>query len=171
HMGSAPGQKECDNALRQLETVRELLENPVQPINDMSYFGCLDSVMENSKVLGEAMTGISQNAKNGNLPEFGDAIATASKALCGFTEAAAQAAYLVGVSDPNSQAQISPEGRAAMEPIVISAKTMLESAGGLIQTARALAVNPRDPPRWSVLAGHSRTVSDSIKKLITSMRD
>nr|1ZW3_B Chain B, Talin 1 [synthetic construct] len=25
-------------------------------------------------------------------------------------------------------------------------------------------------PRWSVLAGHSRTVSDSIKKLITSMR-
>lgn len=36
------------------------------------------------------MTGISQNAKNGNLPEFGDAIATASKALCGFTEAAAQ---------------------------------------------------------------------------------
>ncbi|KAK2119960.1 Talin-1 [Saguinus oedipus] len=297
----APGQKECDNALRELETVRELLENPVQPVNDMSYFGCLDSVMENSKVLGEAMTGISQNAKNGNLPEFGEAISTASKALCGFTEAAAQAAYLVGVSDPNSQAgqqglveptqfaranqaiqmacqslgepgctqaqvlsaativakhtsalcnscrlasartanptakrqfvqsakevanstanlvktikaldgafteenraqcraataplleavdnlsafasnpefssipaQISPEGRAAMEPIVISAKTMLESAGGLIQTARALAVNPRDPPRWSVLAGHSRTVSDSIKKLITSMRD
>ncbi|XP_049628847.1 talin-1 isoform X1 [Suncus etruscus] len=297
----APGQKECDNALRELETVRELLENPVQPINDMSYFGCLDSVMENSKVLGEAMTGISENAKNGNLPEFGEAISTASKALCGFTEAAAQAAYLVGVSDPNSQAgqqglveptqfaranqaiqmacqslgesgctqsqvlsaativakhtsalcnscrlasartanptakrqfvqsakevanstanlvktikaldgdfteenraqcraataplleavdnlsafasnpefssvpaQISPEGRAAMEPIVISAKTMLESAGGLIQTARALAVNPRDPPRWSVLAGHSRTVSDSIKKLITSMRD
>uniref|UniRef100_F7CLM4 Talin 1 n=1 Tax=Ornithorhynchus anatinus TaxID=9258 RepID=F7CLM4_ORNAN len=297
----APGQKECDNALRELETVRELLENPVQPINDMSYFNCLDSVMENSKVLGEAMTGISQNAKNSNLPEFGEAINTASKALCGFTEAAAQAAYLVGVSDPNSQAgqqglveptqfaranqaiqmacqslseagctqaqvlsaativakhtsalcnscrlasartanptakrqfvqsakevanstanlvktikaldgafteenraqcraataplleavdnlsafaanpefssvpaQISPEGRAAMEPIVASAKTMLESTGGLIQTARALAVNPRDPPRWSVLAGHSRTVSDSIKKLITSMRD
>lgn len=42
------------------------------------------------QVLGEAMTGISQNAKNGNLPEFGEAIATASKALCGFTEAAAQ---------------------------------------------------------------------------------
>lgn len=32
------------------QTVRELLENPVQPISDMSYFGCLDSVMENSKV-------------------------------------------------------------------------------------------------------------------------
>ncbi|XP_062984421.1 talin-1 isoform X2 [Elgaria multicarinata webbii] len=297
----APGQKECDNALRELETVRELLENPTQAVNDMSYFNCLDSVMENSKVLGEAMTGISQNAKNSQLPEFGESISTASKALCGFTEAAAQAAYLVGVSDPNSQAgqqglvdptqfaranqaiqmacqnlvdpactqaqvlsaativakhtsalcntcrlassrtanpvakrqfvqsakevanstanlvktikaldgaftpenrdrcreataplieavdnltafasnpefatvpaQISPEGRRAMEPIVSSAKTMLESSAGLIQTARSLAVNPKDPPKWSVLAGHSRTVSDSIKKLITNMRD
>ncbi|XP_053145753.1 talin-1 isoform X1 [Hemicordylus capensis] len=297
----APGQKECDNALRELETVRELLENPTQAVNDMSYFNCLDSVMENSKVLGEAMAGISQNAKNSKLPEFGESISTASKALCGFTEAAAQAAYLVGVSDPNSQAgqqglvdptqfaranqaiqmacqnltdpactqsqvlsaativakhtsalcntcrlassrtanpvakrqfvqsakevanstanlvktikaldgaftpdnrercreataplieavdnltafaanpefatvpaQISPEGRRAMEPILSSAKTMLESSSGLIQTARSLAVNPKDPPKWSVLAGHSRTVSDSIKKLITNMRD
>ncbi|XP_066195588.1 talin-1 isoform X1 [Sylvia atricapilla] len=297
----APGQKECDNALRELETVKELLENPTQNVNDMSYFSCLDSVMENSKVLGESMAGISQNAKNSKLPEFGDSIRAASKALCGLTEAAAQAAYLVGVSDPNSQAgqqglvdptqfaranqaiqmacqnlvdpactqsqvlsaativakhtsalcntcrlassrtanpvakrqfvqsakevanstanlvktikaldgefneenrercraataplieavdnltafasnpefatvpaQISPEGRRAMEPIVISAKTMLESSAGLIQTARSLAVNPKDPPQWSVLAGHSRTVSDSIKKLITNMRD
>ncbi|NXS30197.1 TLN1 protein, partial [Pomatostomus ruficeps] len=297
----APGQKECDNALRELETVKELLENPTQTVNDMSYFNCLDSVMENSKVLGESMAGISQNAKNSKLPEFGDSISAASKALCGLTEAAAQAAYLVGVSDPNSQAgqqglvdptqfaranqaiqmacqnlvdpactqsqvlsaativakhtsalcntcrlassrtanpvakrqfvqsakevanstanlvktikaldgefneenrercraataplieavdnltafasnpefatvpaQISPEGRRAMEPIVISAKTMLESSAGLIQTARSLAVNPKDPPQWSVLAGHSRTVSDSIKKLITNMRE
>uniref|UniRef100_A0A8C3IKT1 Talin 1 n=1 Tax=Chrysemys picta bellii TaxID=8478 RepID=A0A8C3IKT1_CHRPI len=297
----APGQKECDNALRELETVRELLENPTQAVNDMSYFNCLDSVMENSKVLGEAMAGISQHAKNSKLSEFGESVSTASKALCGFTEAAAQAAYLVAVSDPNSQAgqqglvdptqfaranqaiqmacqnlvdpactqsqvlsaativakhtsalcntcrlassrtanpvakrqfvqsakevanstanlvktikaldgafnednrercraataplieavdnltafasnpefatipaQISPEGRRAMEPIVTSAKTMLESSAGLIQTARSLAVNPKDPPKWSVLAGHSRTVSDSIKKLITNMRD
>ncbi|XP_077202774.1 talin-1 isoform X2 [Paroedura picta] len=297
----APGQKECANALRELETVRELLENPTQAVNDMSYFNCLESVMENSKVLGEAMAGISQNAKNSKLPEFGDSISTASKALCGFTEAAAQAAYLVGVSDPNSQAgqqglvdptqfaranqaiqmacqnlidpactqsqvlsaativakhtsalcntcrlasshtanpvakrqfvqsakevanstanlvktikaldgaftpenreccheattplleavdnltafasnpefatvpaQISPEGRRAMEPIISAAKTMLESSAGLIQTARSLAVNPKDPPKWSILAGHSRTVSDSIKKLITNMRD
>uniref|UniRef100_A0A8C3KLU4 I/LWEQ domain-containing protein n=1 Tax=Calidris pygmaea TaxID=425635 RepID=A0A8C3KLU4_9CHAR len=298
----APGQKECDNALRELETVKELLENPTQTVNDMSYFNCLDSVMENSKVTWEhSMAGISQNAKNSKLPEFGESISAASKALCGLTEAAAQAAYLVGVSDPNSQAgqqglvdptqfaranqaiqmacqnlvdpactqsqvlsaativakhtsalcntcrvassrtanpvakrqfvqsakevanstanlvktikaldgefneenrercraataplieavdnltafasnpefatvpaQISPEGRRAMEPIVSSAKTMLESSAGLIQTARSLAVNPKDPPQWSVLAGHSRTVSDSIKKLITNMRD
>ncbi|KAG8543008.1 hypothetical protein GDO81_025603, partial [Engystomops pustulosus] len=68
-------------------------------------------------------------------------------------------------------AQISPEGLRAMEPIISSAKVMLESSSGLIQTARSLAANPKDPPQWSVLAGHSRTVSDSIKKLITNMRD
>uniref|UniRef100_A0A7N6AUE2 Talin 1 n=1 Tax=Anabas testudineus TaxID=64144 RepID=A0A7N6AUE2_ANATE len=297
----APGQKECDNALRELESVRGMLENPTEAVSELSYFDCIDSVMENSKVLGESMAGISHNAKNSNLPEFGDSVSGGSKALCGLTEAAAQAAYLVGVSDPNSTAgqkglvdpaqfaranqsiqmacqnlvdpactqsqvlsaativakhtsalcnacrlassntpnpvakrqfvqsakevanttanlvksikaldgafnhenrekckaatgplieavdnltafasnpefasipaQISPEGHAAMEPILAAAKTMLESSTGLIQTARSLAVNPKDPPKWSVLAGHSRTVSDSIKKLITNMRE
>ncbi|XP_032062690.1 talin-1-like [Aythya fuligula] len=308
----ASGQKECDNALRELEAVKELLENPTQAVNDMSYFNCLDSVMENSKVLDESMAGISQNAKNSKLPEFRESVSAASKALCGLTEAAAQAAYLVGVSDPNSQAgqqglvdptqfaranqaiqmacqnlvdpactqsqgvlqewgdavdpasicsspqvlsaativakhtsalcntcrltfrtanpvakrqfvqsakevansttnlvktikenrercrtataplieamdnltafasnpefatvpaQISPEGCRTMEPIVSSAKTMLESSAGLIQTDRSLAINPKDPLQWSVLASHSCTVSDSIKKLITNMRD
>lgn len=54
---------------------------------------------------------------------------------------------------------------------MVSAKTMLESSSYLIRTARSLAINPKDPPTWSVLAGHSHTVSDSIKSLITSIRD
>ncbi|XP_036590811.1 talin-2 [Trichosurus vulpecula] len=297
----APGQKECDNALRELETVKGMLDNPNEPVSDLSYFDCIESVMENSKVLGESMAGISQNAKTGDLPLFGECVGIASKALCGLTEAAAQAAYLVGVSDPNSQAghqglvdhiqfaranqaiqmacqnlvdpgsspsqvlsaativakhtsalcnacriassktanpvakrhfvqsakevanstanlvktikaldgdfsednrtkcriatvplieavenltafasnpefvsipaQISSEGSRAQEPILVSAKTMLESSSFLIRTARSLAINPKDPPTWSVLAGHSHTVSDSIKSLITSIRD
>ncbi|XP_054858145.1 talin-2 [Eublepharis macularius] len=297
----APGQKECDNALRELETVKGMLENPNEPVSDLSYFDCIEGVMENSKVLGEAMAGISQNAKTGDLPVFGECVGVASKALCGLTEAAAQAAYLVGISDPNSQAgqqglvdpiqfaranqaiqmacqnlvdpasspsqvlsaativakhtsalcnacriassktanpvakrhfvqsakevanstanlvktikaldgdfsednrtkcriataplieavenltafasnpefvsipaQISAEGSRAQEPILTSAKTMLESSSSLIKTARSLAINPKDPPTWSVLAGHSHTVSDSIKSLITSIRD
>ncbi|XP_033612023.1 talin-2 isoform X4 [Fukomys damarensis] len=297
----APGQKECDNALRELETVKGMLDNPNEPVSDLSYFDCIESVMENSKVLGESMAGISQNAKTGDLPAFGECVGIASKALCGLTEAAAQAAYLVGISDPNSQAghqglvdpiqfaranqaiqmacqnlvdpgsspsqvlsaativakhtsalcnacriassktanpvakrhfvqsakevanstanlvktikaldgdfsednrnkcriataplveavenltafasnpefvsipaQISSEGSQAQEPILVSAKIMLESSSYLIRTARSLAINPKDPPTWSVLAGHSHTVSDSIKSLITSIRD
>uniref|UniRef100_A0ABM5EYZ9 Talin-2 n=1 Tax=Pogona vitticeps TaxID=103695 RepID=A0ABM5EYZ9_9SAUR len=297
----APGQKECDNALRELETVRGMLESPNEPVSDLSYFDCIEGVMENSKVLGEAMAGISQNAKTGDLPVFGECVGVASKALCGLTEAAAQAAYLVGISDPNSQAgqqglvdpiqfaranqaiqmacqnlvdptsspsqvlsaativakhtsalcnacrlassktanpvakrhfvqsakevanstanlvktikaldgdfsednrnkcriataplieavenltafasnpefvsipaQISAEGSRAQEPILTAARTMLESSSSLIKTARSLAINPKDPSTWSVLAGHSHTVSESIKSLITSIRD
>uniref|UniRef100_A0A674DRQ9 Talin 2 n=1 Tax=Salmo trutta TaxID=8032 RepID=A0A674DRQ9_SALTR len=297
----APGQKECDNALRELEAVRGLLDNPSEPVSELSYFDCIESVMENSKVLGESMAGISQHCKTGNVPAFGDCVGVASKALCGLTEAAGQASYLVGVSDPNSQsgqeglvdpiqfaranqaiqmacqnlvdpasspsqvlsaativakhtsalcnacrlassktsspvarrhfvqsakevanttanlvktikaldgdfseenrnrchvattplieavenlstfssspefasipAQISNEGSAAQEPIMRSACSMLDSSTLLLETARSLIINPKDPPTWSILAGHSRTVSDSIKSLITSIRD
>uniref|UniRef100_H2LUI2 Talin 2 n=1 Tax=Oryzias latipes TaxID=8090 RepID=H2LUI2_ORYLA len=297
----AAGQKECDNALRELEAVRGLLDNPNEPINELSYFDCIESVMENSKVLGESMAGISQHCKTGDVQAFGESVSLASKALCGLTEAAGQASYLVGVSDPNSQsgheglvdpiqfarahqaiqtacqnlvdpasspsqvlsaativakhtsalcnacrlassktsnpvarrqfvqsakevanttanlvktikgldgdfseenrnrcrlataplleavenlatfannpefvsapAQISNEGSAAQEPIVRSARSMLDSSTYLIETARSLVLNPKDPPSWSILAGHSRTVSDSIKSLITSIRD
>lgn len=47
---------------------------------------------------------------------------------------------------------------------------MLDSSTYLLETARSLVLNPKDPPTWSILAGHSRTVSDSIKSLITSIR-
>ncbi|XP_041835716.1 talin-2a isoform X1 [Melanotaenia boesemani] len=297
----APGQKECDNALRELEAVRGMLDNPSEPVSDLSYFDCIESVMENSKVLGESMAGISQNCKTGDVPAFGNCVGSASRALCGLTEAAGQASYLVGVSDPNSQAghqglvdpiqfakanqaiqmacqnlvdpesspsqvlsaativakhtsalcnacrlasskttnpvakrhfvqsakevanstanlvktikaldgdfseenrnkcriattplieavenlttfasnpefasvpaQISNEGSVAQEPILQSARSMLDSSTHLLKTARSLVINPKDPPTWSVLAGHSRTVSDSIKSLITAIRD
>uniref|UniRef100_A0A8C7V3J1 Talin 2a n=1 Tax=Oncorhynchus mykiss TaxID=8022 RepID=A0A8C7V3J1_ONCMY len=303
----APGQKECDNALRELEAVKGMLANPNEPVSNLSYFHCIES-METSRdgemggrVLGESMAGISQNCKTGDVPAFGGCVGLASKALCGLTEAAGQASYLVGVSDPNSQAghqglvdaiqfaranqaiqmacqnlvdpdsspsqvlssativakhtsalcnacrlassktanptakrhfvqsakevanstanlvktikaldgdfsqenrntclvataplieavenltafasnpefasspaQISNEGSAAQEPILQSARSMLDSSTHLLKTARSLVINPKDPPTWSVLAGHSRTVSDSIKGLITAIRD
>lgn len=50
------------------------------------------------QVLGEAMAGISQSAKNSRLAEFGESISTASKALCGFTEAAAQVRRVRGAT-------------------------------------------------------------------------
>uniref|UniRef100_A0A8C2HDU5 Talin 2a n=1 Tax=Cyprinus carpio TaxID=7962 RepID=A0A8C2HDU5_CYPCA len=65
---NAPGQRECDNALRELEAVRGLLDNPNEPVSDLSYFDCIESVMENSKILGESMAGISHNCKTGDVP-------------------------------------------------------------------------------------------------------
>lgn len=34
-----------------VQSVRGMLENPTEAINELSYFDCIDSVMENSKVL------------------------------------------------------------------------------------------------------------------------
>lgn len=33
-----------------VQAVRGLLENPNEPVNELSYFDCIESVMENSKV-------------------------------------------------------------------------------------------------------------------------
>uniref|UniRef100_A0A673BUI1 Talin-2 n=1 Tax=Sphaeramia orbicularis TaxID=375764 RepID=A0A673BUI1_9TELE len=77
----APGQKECDNALRELEAVRGMLDNPNEPVSDLSYFDCIESVMENSKVLGESMAGISQNCKTGDASHTHDAIAEAAQLM------------------------------------------------------------------------------------------
>ncbi|KAI8493573.1 Talin-1 [Branchiostoma belcheri] len=360
-MQTAPGQKECDNALRNIETVteitevhssssssavvstetrkvselkkdmemhivlphpdiitksvevyishfnsqtrvmRSMLDNPMEPVNDLTYFDCLETVMDKSKTLGESMSSITQHAKNSEHEEFGSAVTRASTAVCGLTEAAAQTAYLVGIADPSSQAgrqglvdqsqfaranqaiqmacqqlldpttsqaqvlsaatviakhtsslcnmcrvastktsnpvakrhfvqsakevanstanlvksikaldgnfteqnrqqvaeasrplmeavenlttfasnpefasvpaQISIEARKAQEPIVIAGRTIIDSTSSLITTAKLLAVNPKDPPTWQLLAGHSKTVSDSIKRLIASIRD
>ena len=52
---AAPGQKECDNAIRKIQSMRPLLDNPMEPHNDSTYFECLDTVMEKSKSLGECI--------------------------------------------------------------------------------------------------------------------
>lgn len=101
---AAPGQKECDNAVRAIQSMRPLLDHPSEPVTDASYFECLDTVMDRSKSLGDAMTGIANHAKKLEHDRFGSAVKEVSGAICGLVESAAQAAYLVGVSDPTSVA-------------------------------------------------------------------
>lgn len=45
---SAPGQKECDNAIRSIEALRPLLESPQEALTDQGYFDCLETVMDKS---------------------------------------------------------------------------------------------------------------------------
>ena len=60
--------------------------------------------MEKSKNLGDGMTGIANNAKKSEHEPFGEAVRDVSDAITGLVEAAAQAAYLVGISEPSSAA-------------------------------------------------------------------
>ena len=67
-----------------------MIENPNEPVNDFSYFDCIESVVENSKMLGEWMSGITQHARASELESFGEAVISTQKSLIGLTEAAAQ---------------------------------------------------------------------------------
>ncbi|XP_018045187.1 PREDICTED: talin-1 isoform X3 [Atta colombica] len=298
---AAPGQNECDNAIRNIQSMRSLLDNPSEPISDASYFECLETVMEKSKSLGDGMTGIANHAKKSEHEQFSIAVRGVSSSICGLIEAAAQAAYLAGVSDPTSvagkpglvdQAQFlraaqaihsgcqslgsptstqqqvlsaatmiakhtsalcnacrlassktsnpvakrhfvqsakdvanstaclvkeikaldqnysdinrekcaeatkplleavdnlctfasSPEfasqpakisiaAKAAQEPITSAGKSIIDGSCAMVLAAKSLAVSPKDPPTWQLLANHSKSVSDSIKSLVASIRD
>ncbi|CAF4681847.1 unnamed protein product [Rotaria sp. Silwood1] len=94
---------ECDNAIREMETSKNLLQQSVlQPCANYTYFETLDSVVENSKRLGEAMTHIASASKNTNHQLFIQAVHDASKAVCRLIESSAQASYIIGVSEITS---------------------------------------------------------------------
>jgi talin len=301
YTSAAPGQNECDSAVRAIQSSRHILEDASQSVSDASYFECLDIVMEKSKALGDCMTGIANHAKKSEHEEFGDSVRGVSDAICGLVEAAAQSAYLVGVADPSSQAgkrglvdqnqfnrayqaiklacqnltnpsagqqqilssatiiakhtsalcnscrfassktdnpgakrhfvqsakdvanatatlvkeikkldanysdqnrrstaaatrplldsvenlcqfasspefasiqsRISAEGLEAQRPILKSGSFIVEGSCSMIHSAKSLAVNPRDPPTWQALANSSKSVSDAIKNLVSSIRD
>lgn len=99
---AAPGQIECDNAVRNIKAMLPILDNPTEPISGATYFECLDAVMEKSKSLAAKMTGIANHAKKLEHDQFSEAVRGVSSSICGLIEAAAQAAYLAGVSDPTS---------------------------------------------------------------------
>jgi talin len=98
----APWQIECDNALRQIQAARHLLENPVHPVSEQSYYECLETATEQSKRLGDGMTGIAHYAKALNMDNLCQSVRQVANAVCGLAEGGAQAAYMVGVSDAKS---------------------------------------------------------------------
>lgn len=67
-------------------------------------------------------------------------------------------------------ARISHDGRSAQQPVCGAGRRMLDGSCEMIKTAKLLALNPRDPPIWQQLANHSKTVSDSIKSLVSAIR-
>lgn len=97
---SLTGQKECDNAIRSIEALRPLLENPAEPINDLGYYECVENATEKSRQLGMAISDTCSQAKQ--YVEFGHSVNQVSDAIRCLIESAAQASYLIGVSHPTS---------------------------------------------------------------------
>ncbi|MEQ2170448.1 hypothetical protein GOODEAATRI_000352, partial [Goodea atripinnis] len=164
-----PGQKDVDMALRSIgetskkllvecvspvvqvinisicaQAVRGLLGNPNEPVNELSYFDCIESVMENSKVLGESMAGISQHCKTGDVLAFGESVSLASKALCGLTEAAAQvlsaativAKHTSALCNACRLASSKTSNPVARRQFVQSAKEVANTTANLVKTIK-----------------------------------
>lgn len=67
-------------------------------------------------------------------------------------------------------ARISETARVAQKPILEAGCAIIESSCVMVSAAKSLAVAPKDPPTWQLLANQSKSVSDSIKKLVASIR-
>ncbi|VIO95611.1 Talin 1, putative [Brugia malayi] len=297
----APWQRECDAALRQIKSVRHILDRANLPVNNEGYYESLDSVTEQAKRLGEGMTGIARHAKNQDTHSLCESVHIAADAICGLAEGATQSAYLIGVADAKSQpghaaiidtskchrsveivkqiceriermeytqqqilddatviakhtstlanlcreaserasnvnlkkqfincarevasstaslisavkqldssfteknqrecteaarslytaaqqletfvdnpdfaavpAKISIAGEIAQKSILLSGREMLDASYEMILTAKQLAVSPADASTWQRLADNSKIVSESIKRLVTSIRE
>ena len=63
------------------------------------------------------------------------------------------------------------QAREAQEPIASSGLGLIDGACNMVQAAKHLAVNPRDPPTYQQYSTHSHSVSESIKRLVSSIKD
>ncbi|GFR75669.1 kynurenine/alpha-aminoadipate aminotransferase mitochondrial, partial [Elysia marginata] len=68
-------------------------------------------------------------------------------------------------------AKISAQAREAQEPISQAGRAMIEGACNMLQAAKQLAVNPKDPPTYQLYSHHSKSVSEAIKRLVSAIKD
>lgn len=169
-------QKECDNSLRDIETTRTIVQaneddqipfvitEPPTINNSLnnssglnSYYDCLDQIIEQSRLLGESVTGIANSCKNPTSPDsFCRSVKDTSGSVCGLVEAAAHSAYLIGVSDIESKLGRSPildtshffscsqnitDTCANLQSLINNQKLSAESQKQLIHAATQIAHN------------------------------
>ncbi|XP_030385593.1 talin-2 isoform X4 [Scaptodrosophila lebanonensis] len=101
---SAPGQKECDNAIRNMDALRVMIDYPHEPINEQGYFDCVENATAKSRNLGYSISEMINNAKQSNHVEFSKSVNNVDESIQGLIESSSQAAYLIGVSHPSSVA-------------------------------------------------------------------
>uniref|UniRef100_A0A0X3PHC1 Talin-1 n=1 Tax=Schistocephalus solidus TaxID=70667 RepID=A0A0X3PHC1_SCHSO len=116
--GLAPGATDCDAALRRLEALRPLLEQPTRPINQHIYHECIETVAQSTVPLADGLRGISNAVNENNADKFSVHVQQTTDSICLLIEETAQAAYLIGIAHPKSKPGTkSPVDRALFEGI------------------------------------------------------
>ncbi|VVD01405.1 unnamed protein product, partial [Leptidea sinapis] len=68
-------------------------------------------------------------------------------------------------------AKISPQARLSQETILDCGRSIISGSCSMLEAARALMASSSERSQWQQLAAHSKTVSDSIKRLVTDVRE
>lgn len=71
----------------------------------------------------------------------------------------------------STPARISEEGRRAQDPILQAGRGVLDGVVEMIKAVKNLAIAPEDPSVWHQVALHSNPVSESVKRLVVSIRE
>ncbi|CAH8451419.1 unnamed protein product [Schistosoma bovis] len=97
--GVSPDQRECEAAIRRLDSLRPLLLNPNRPLNQHSYYDCVDTVAKSLEPLAESLRTMSTSARDQKPNEFSFAVRQCANSVCQLVEETAQTAYLIGLAD------------------------------------------------------------------------
>ncbi|XP_036337556.1 talin-2 [Rhagoletis pomonella] len=193
---SAPGQKECDNAMRNIEALRVMLDYPHEPINEQGYFECVENATNKSRNLGYAISEMINNAKQSNHVGFGQSVNTVAESIHSLIESSAQAAYLIGVSHPSSvagrpgiidQAQLSwayqgirqhcdivSSGKSTKQQKISALTVIAKHTSYLCSICRQASMNTNNPVaknEFIVLAKQVATATSNLVQEIKSIED
>eukprot|EP00117_Sycon_ciliatum_P044924 scpid3709/ scgid32340/ Talin-1 len=157
-VSTTPGQKECENVLRSIEGSGSILETISEPVTDLTFLECQQTVQAKATTLGATMGVVPAHIKKREFDKFGDSITEAAECISSLLEAAAQAAYLIGVSDPTS---------IASQPGLVDS-TQTAQAQQAIQNACDTLLNPASRNQQilaaaTTIAKHTAALCNSCK--------
>lgn len=189
---ATPGQNECDNAIRKIQAMKPLLSNPNEPVNDSSYHEALDSVIDKSKLLGDSLQGITTSAKQSEHESFVENVKRFTSGICTLVEAAAQTAYLVGVSDSSSvagrpglvdQAQFARASQAihescaslasptcAQQQVLTAATVIAKHTSALCNACRVTSAKTTNPVAKRHFVQSAKDVANSTAQLVKEIK-
>ena len=62
------------------------------------------------------------------------------------------------------------QARRAQEPITLAGRNIIDGACNMLESAKKLSMNPKDPPTYQAYSAHSHSLSEGIKRLVASIR-
>ncbi|KAF6779314.1 hypothetical protein AHF37_01398, partial [Paragonimus kellicotti] len=119
--GVTPDQRECELALRRLDALRPLLENPNRPVNDQNYYECVDAVAKSLAPLADSLRNMSNAVREKQNQDFGSAVRQCANSMChDVTESISQLLVICtsGVTPDQRECELALRRLDALRPLL-----------------------------------------------------